>query len=605
MNPQSYTSKPYAIAIGNFDGYNFSIGEPRHYVQNDIVQPIVILNAPPIHFDAFDGNIFDVNNCYNGGNCDFVATYIKQNTSSVEVSTKVRKDWGLSAGVGSTGSVVAAPLGAGVTANYEAYNVYKHGKHFSNDTTNITTVSKVDAIEAREDDKIFTTITDYDLWEYPLFHGNDSIVRRTILTMVPNRVEGRWFPSKSYSALNYIPDHEVSNIFSYRAYDTLDRNPNAEQTIKSNYASDSYTLGYKTSYGWDLSFNDFVSSQADTSRENGFDFKVNFVGIFQLNFTNTKMSTHRTSISRQINLKTHLGGVNLGIGDTKYTVTPYSYWATNGALVIDYAVKPELAPPGFPNTWWQDRYGSHSDPTFILPWRLDPEKGFAISEQAKRFQTKDIIFDRDNPSPGDTATITARIRNFSLIPTPSAVSVSFYLGDPDSGGVPIIGTYGTNVVSTIGPVRERGNSDVEFKWVVPDGLPSYPRIYAILDQENSISEIHSNNNKGFNVLGRQSTPTGISVDYSNVVPADYKLYESFPNPFNPVTNIRYAIPQRGNVTLKVYDILGREISVLVNEIKEAGIYTVSFDGNKFASGVYFYRLQAGSFIETKKFVLMK
>ncbi|NIV11360.1 MAG: hypothetical protein GWN62_08770, partial [Aliifodinibius sp.] len=119
--PQHDNIHPYSIAVGNFDGFNFTIGQPTHSTQNDVVQPIVILNAPPIHFDMFGSNIFDVNNCFNGGNCDFVATYKKQTTRSTEVSTKVSKDWAISSGVKAEGTIQGAPMGVGASVNYEAH----------------------------------------------------------------------------------------------------------------------------------------------------------------------------------------------------------------------------------------------------------------------------------------------------------------------------------------------------------------------------------------------------------------------------------------------------------------------------------------------------
>ncbi len=88
-------------------------------------------------------------------------------------------------------------------------------------------------------------------------------------------------------------------------------------------------------------------------------------------------------------------------------------------------------------------------------------------------------------------------------------------------------------------------------------------------------------------------------------PKDFMILQNFPNPFNPTTTINYALPQAGNVTLKVYDMLGREVATLVNEYKNAGYYQANFDAGKLSSGVYFYTLQAGKFVETKKLVLMK
>ena len=96
------------------------------------------------------------------------------------------------------------------------------------------------------------------------------------------------------------------------------------------------------------------------------------------------------------------------------------------------------------------------------------------------------------------------------------------------------------------------------------------------------------------------------------IPLDYILYQNYPNPFNPSTTIRFSIPDKSTVTLKVYDMLGNEISTLVNEDKFRGIYNVTFNGDNLASGVYFYQLRAvnpstaqDSFIQTKKMMFVK
>ena len=88
-------------------------------------------------------------------------------------------------------------------------------------------------------------------------------------------------------------------------------------------------------------------------------------------------------------------------------------------------------------------------------------------------------------------------------------------------------------------------------------------------------------------------------------PNNYFLCQNFPNPFNPSTTIKYSIPKAENVTLKIYDVLGRQIKTLVNEKKPAGNYTVEYNGNNLPSGIYFYQIQAGNFIETKKMLLLK
>ena len=89
------------------------------------------------------------------------------------------------------------------------------------------------------------------------------------------------------------------------------------------------------------------------------------------------------------------------------------------------------------------------------------------------------------------------------------------------------------------------------------------------------------------------------------VPEKFELSQNYPNPFNPSTKIKYQIATSNPVSLKVYDVLGNEVTTLVNEIQSAGNYEVTFDASSLSSGTYFYKLQTGSFVETKKMILMK
>ncbi len=101
------------------------------------------------------------------------------------------------------------------------------------------------------------------------------------------------------------------------------------------------------------------------------------------------------------------------------------------------------------------------------------------------------------------------------------------------------------------------------------------------------------------------TTANTAVQRPAATPNAYNLYQNFPNPFNPSTVINYQLPMNSEVTLRVYDMLGRVVAILVNERENAGNYSATFDGGRLASGVYFYRLNAGSFSLTKKLVLMK
>jgi hypothetical protein len=101
-----------------------------------------------------------------------------------------------------------------------------------------------------------------------------------------------------------------------------------------------------------------------------------------------------------------------------------------------------------------------------------------------------------------------------------------------------------------------------------------------------------------------NTVTSIAQTNS-MIPDKCELYQNYPNPFNPLTRIKYDLPKQSRVKLVVYDILGRKAATLVDEMKKAGSYQVIWNANRFASGVYFYRLQTGNYSAVKKLLLLK
>ena len=100
------------------------------------------------------------------------------------------------------------------------------------------------------------------------------------------------------------------------------------------------------------------------------------------------------------------------------------------------------------------------------------------------------------------------------------------------------------------------------------------------------------------------TVTDVEGEKSEI-PTTFDLNQNYPNPFNPETKISYQLPVSGKVSLKVFDVLGREVATLVDEVKEAGTYDVSFSGKAFASGAYFYKFQSGNYVKIKKMTLLK
>ncbi len=131
------------------------------------------------------------------------------------------------------------------------------------------------------------------------------------------------------------------------------------------------------------------------------------------------------------------------------------------------------------------------------------------------------------------------------------------------------------------------------------------RVTSVLRYSNIITQEEREKRKledllSLNISGQQTSHISVTT-----LPDNYQLSQNYPNPFNPVTKINFALPKQGFVSLKIYDITGREIKILVNEVKQAGYYTVDFNGSHLSSGVYFYRIKSGNFSSVKRMVLIK
>jgi hypothetical protein len=110
--------------------------------------------------------------------------------------------------------------------------------------------------------------------------------------------------------------------------------------------------------------------------------------------------------------------------------------------------------------------------------------------------------------------------------------------------------------------------------------------------------------QGWGQLEVINGPQGVAKE-DDGLPKEFKLYTNYPNPFNPSTIIRYDLKQDVQVTLKVYNVLGQEVTTLVNERQKAGRYSTRFDGGRYASGMYIYQIQAGPFVKAVKMLLLK
>jgi len=140
--------------------------------------------------------------------------------------------------------------------------------------------------------------------------------------------------------------------------------------------------------------------------------------------------------------------------------------------------------------------------------------------------------------------------------------------------------------------------------------PSYHRFVPVKNGEGASVVWQTFNGIGTSGAGIYGAKININgtiniKQVSSEMPSDYLLKQNYPNPFNPVTNLEFGISELGFVSLKVYDIQGREVETLVNENLQPGIYKVDFNGSNITSGIYFYRLATDNYIETKKMILTK
>jgi hypothetical protein len=193
-----------------------------------------------------------------------------------------------------------------------------------------------------------------------------------------------------------------------------------------------------------------------------------------------------------------------------------------------------------------------------------------------------------------------------LLSTQVDAARAFCLATVDTTSLDVLADwriYGTDFLYADWPIPVNlSYSDADLKTGGTDGLPIgdlnwFPTEKATfnvnkVEYDNAILDALENGGSDVEVVG-------------SCIPTNYTLAQNYPNPFNPTTSITFTIPKAGNVTLKVYDMLGKEVATLVNGYKTAQSYKVEFDGASLSSGVYLYTLSTDNFTQTKKMVLMK
>ena len=134
------------------------------------------------------------------------------------------------------------------------------------------------------------------------------------------------------------------------------------------------------------------------------------------------------------------------------------------------------------------------------------------------------------------------------------------------------------------------------------GNSNSPKVYNFIDKDLIGGTKFKYRLKQIDINGNFDYSNSIEAD---ITPREYELSQNYPNPFNPVTNIKFSLPKAEKVKINIYNSLGEKVLSLVDKEYEAGVYKVELKSSGFASGIYFYKIQAGSFIQTKKMILLK
>lgn len=508
-----------ALVAGDLDGDSLQLGAPTIYRRTELGQPVMILNAPPTHFDIINGEVFDINNCLTG-DCGSFASYTLQNELVQEISTEVRADWAISAGI-------SAEIEGGIeTPIAKAKQRIKvsldgsYGEGFSRVRNAGQTIRETREFVSRGDDLIYASVADYDILEYPVYRDNEFL--GTIASVVPRDPRLVVFNSKSPRAAEYVSPHEPGNVLSYRTRVEMGDNPLVKRPVTS-FTGFTWEMQPQGTSNWTLELSQYEQNQLTETTELSLSARLEvetevsaevpiakFVtgslgvtvgGYIQGDYSRSTVSTHRTTVSVDHTVLVDFGNVDVGIlGDTTYEVTPYIYWGTNGALVLDYAVDPVLG-DGYQG-WWQQKYANAPDLAFTLPWRYDIERGSNIPEDQTQ-RTRNILVNPSQPRAGDTVDVYARVHNYSLDPAGSPpASLRFYLDNRDGRGlVPMVGDQGKSVLTVPGLAPRDSLAVVLSGWEVPWSIDGNARIYAVLDEENAVTEIHETNNTGWSLLG--------------------------------------------------------------------------------------------------------
>jgi hypothetical protein len=243
------------------------------------------------------------------------------------------------------------------------------------------------------------------------------------------------------------------------------------------------------------------------------------------------------------------------------------------------------------------------------------QRGVTIGEAIEAHITNNLFYNcaflgnlSSNATPNEvveTSALGADYTNQGIKQILDIKNNNFYLSPEFSVAPPIpvdvmLGFYDANVSPK--PDMNRGGGTPEYGGTQSPFNFAYPT--------SSVLYTKGTSNQPIGALTWFDIQVGVNDEVTSQIPEGYELFANYPNPFNPTTNIKYALADKGFVKLSVYNMLGQKVATLVNELQESGIYSATWngradDGNSVSSGIYIYKLDAGNFSISKKMMLVK
>ncbi len=370
--PQNDEASRTAFALTDPTGDSLTLGQPRQLIASGTAVPLVVLRAPPVHFDQFGQQSYDVNNCFgsNLGTCGFSSSFSDSQNTTFTTDVNQTDSWAASATV--SGGISYA--GFDVEASLQG----RYGNNFSKDTNSSVNTQVTVQVNANVDDYVFFRKTDYVVEEYPIYGaGNTTPGHPNAYVAVVTGVDTSYAfettgpGSTTAPALDNV--HQPGNLLSYPYYfppgngepaQSIDDNPEVPPSNSGGSAIStpfpSISIGQTGSASGQDSFANQTGQTISNTQTDGYTLtasvgyeqegvpiKAKVEGSYQYDQSNFQSQSSTFGTTMQIDWNT--GSLNRSIPGTNYTMRPYLYWSKEGALVLDWEVLLPTSNNGVPN----------------------------------------------------------------------------------------------------------------------------------------------------------------------------------------------------------------------------------------------------------------